>query len=183
MRNPVRPGPPKGPASKLEMFLGHYAGHIIAATIITVAVSDALKQPRGITGNLLSLPSAVAIMAVWCDFRQHTWRLCERCARSTPLDGHAAARRWRLALRLTHSKARFALVACLAALITWHSIAGKHVPWWYWMLDVIVFAVMAASYAAARLHNQLQPWCPQCNWGDGGDEEVSPDVPAPTVSA
>ena len=31
-------------------------------------------------------------------------------------------------------------------------------------------------------HRKLQPWCPYCRWDEGGDEEVSPDVPDPAMS-
>lgn len=181
MRIP-RPRPPRRPAHPLEMWAGHYSAAFMVAALAAAIVKDALKAPGGGLGEVLDAPSWIAVAAMYADMSQHSWRLCERCARATPLDGQEAARRWRLALRWTHGKGRFALAVLLALMITWHAVAGRHVPWVYWAGDAALFAAITASYIAMRQHHRLQPWCPWCNWGRGGDKEPSPDVPVPSES-
>jgi len=111
----------------------------------------------------------------------HQHRLCERCATGTPLDPQATAQRWRPAFWFEHSKWRFVptivLVTFLAA--TWE-IHGQ--PLWFYLANSVILTGIWAGYLAIWEHVRLQPWCPWCHWGDGGPEEVSPDVPVPSAS-
>ena len=45
-----------------------------------------------------------------------------------------------------------------------------------YLAEAPLYLFWAVAAAANLIHRPLEPWCPRCNWGDGGDEE---DVPAP----
>jgi len=52
-----------------------------------------------------------------------------------------------------------------------------------WVTQAYLSAGLLASGLYGRalfLHRYLQPWCPYCNWGDGGTHERSPK-PDPSI--
>lgn len=50
-------------------------------------------------------------------------------------------------------------------------------------LAMLAYPMIAFSMRATGAHRILQPWCPLCHWGDGGDEEQVPTpTPDPSIS-
>ena len=174
---------PSGESSRYDralMWAGHYFQWFMWAGISAAVLSDALGSPGGILSWVLTAPGACWMAALYADFRHHRFRLCERCAAKAPLDGGAAARKWRLALRLTHSKARFVPFAFLAAIFAADQL-GLPRQWWSYAMDAAFLLPAGVIAAMSGIHGRLQPWCPWCNWGDGGEKEPSPQ-PDPSVS-
>ncbi len=125
------------------------------------------------------LAVVVTVLALFAD-HYHQVRLCPRCAPATPVDGAAAARRHRRALRCHHwASDGFAYpLVLVAAAVAYFGLGAPH-----WATFSPVYALWAAVAYANLRHRPLQPWCPQClrgGWGDPDDEEdpVPPPVPA-----
>lgn len=128
-------------------------------------------------------------------------RICERCADDVPLDGAAAAEKNRMSLWLVHRISTpldgflqhianhpiliaVASVAVVFAL-DWIGalsiiVAGIRVVW----LPLFVATILFLMYGmrAGQRHDSLQPWCPWCRSGGGGDDETVPE-PRPTTGA
>jgi hypothetical protein len=162
------------------MWLGHYSIYLMVAALaaqVGAIASGGLILP-GVISALLWLTWLASIAA---DGGYHQSRLCERCIAATPLDPQVAVNRWRPALRWAHRPGRKFLVL-LGAVIAMNWIVYLHLAWWVWILIALAVAGYASFFVSEYQHRKLYPWCPYCRWDDGGDEEVSPDVPAPTVS-
>jgi hypothetical protein len=164
------------------MLVGHYSWVLLVTLVALTAAADATNRGVG----WLDLVTVIAWGTWWVslllvDKRYHAPRLCERCIAATPLDPQASVDRWLRFLRMEHETGRWFLVmAAVFGLDVWVD------SWHHWLGDVTDFmlmAVLATVYAAEYIHRRLYPWCPFCHWGDGGDHEAAPDVPAPTVSA
>jgi hypothetical protein len=52
------------------------------------------------------------------------------------------------------------------------------------LMETIPFGILLGMNAALAyvmsIHRPLQPWCPQCHWDDGGDEEPAPEPVPPS---
>jgi hypothetical protein len=165
------------------MWLGHYATHLLLAAVAASVADDAMGQPGGVVQWAAVAAWTVWIAAFLVDGGFHRERLCERCVAASPLDPQAAVDRWRRALRLHHARA--VMVAVLAGVVGWNLASGalfRHPPAWALAVSALASVTLGASYAVSWQHRRLYPWCPFCRWGEGGAEEVSPDVPAPAVT-
>jgi hypothetical protein len=174
--------PMPGHERRQVMWFGHYSLYAIATVIIGLIVLGIFGRPHG----WLTLANVVLTIA-WLFILlvagpHHNRRLCERCAQATPLDPEAAARRWHLAFMVTHSKVvKFIpLMLVLAVIVVTHGVKGQ--PLWEYLLNSAILIPVFLVYLTAWQHTRLQPWCPFCQWGQGGDHEDAPDVPAPTAS-
>lgn len=165
------------------MWLGHYSTLLLLAAVVSSVADDATGQQQGIVEWI-----AVGVWSLWtaamlADRGVHQERLCERCVAASPLDPQAAVDRWKRVLRLHH--ARGAMLALLGAVIGWDLTAGAlfhHPPVWALAISALASVALGMTYAVTWQHRRLYPWCPFCRWGEGGAEEVSPDVPAPAVT-
>ena len=72
----------------------------------------------------------------------------------------------------------------LGGVVAWDILGTlfRHPPAWALALSALGSVALGLTYVVTWQHRRLYPWCPFCRWGDGGAEEVSPDVPAPAVS-
>ncbi len=168
---------------KAAMWLGHYSTLFLLAAVAASVADDAMGQPGGPVDWALSALWLVWIAALMTDMGRHREHLCERCIAATPLDPQAAVTRWRRVLRLHHE--RRAMIALFGGVLAWDFASGalfKHPPAWVLTVNALVSVIIGASYVVTWKHRQLYPWCPFCRWGDGGEHEVSPDVPAPAAS-
>lgn len=113
----------------------------------------------------------------------HEVKLCEPCAAKTPLDGHGAAVKRARTLRTVHWTAapvggrRFSvprgLLLYVALLASGFVLPSG--PWWGVGDSAVIDGVFYGWIVAWRVHQRLQPWCRQCHWGDGGEEEFVPE--------
>jgi len=168
---------------RLLMTAGHYGAWLIAGLIpVTIATSNKgiYDGPAGIAGTIL----VTLLLGSWlAGTAQHTRSLCGRCAASTPLDPQAAVRRWRPVLKIMHSRR----AACLSVTVAGLLIGSAFLPGGQTASPAIIMACSGIAGAtwlqiASTRHQRLQPWCPWCHWDDGGDEEVTPEVPDPAMS-
>lgn len=117
----------------------------------------------------------------------HEVKLCEPCQTKMPLDpaGHAVKRA--KMLRAVHwlwvpvggrrfSMSRGLLLYLLLFVVGFVLPSG---PWWQIGNSAVADGFFYGMIIMSRGHQRLQPWCPQCRWGDGGEEEISPE-PAPS---
>lgn len=155
--------------------LGHHANEVLIASIVA-SVALGLKPLPG----LLQLTVPIAVFAVivlsWILMRQHDRRLCDLCLLSMPLNPseHAARYGRRFWMAHTGSEPRF-LVPYLVVLIgsNFATSTPGRLCWAAVQLSM-VYLIMAYS-----THRRLQPWCPWCSEGGGGDhvEDLPPVLP------
>jgi hypothetical protein len=167
---------------RAAMWLGHYSTVLLLAAVATSVADDATGQSQGALEWVTSAVWLAWIAAFMTDVGRHQERLCERCIAASPLDPQAAVTRWRRVLRLHH--ARRAMLALLGGIIAWDVVNGlfRHPPAWALALDALTAVVLGASYVVTWQHRRLYPWCPFCRWDEGGEHEVSPDVPSPATA-
>jgi hypothetical protein len=164
------------------MWLGHYTPGLLITSIGVTVIAAATGDQLGVAGDVAVVVWIIAAFSLFIGGHYHDSRLCGRCVAAAPLDPQAAIERWRPALWWAH-KTLWMSLATFAA-VGWFIWLGQyhHVPWWAWIPTVPAALVYAGVFISARQHSRLYPWCPWCHWNDGGDEEIAPDVPAPTVS-
>jgi hypothetical protein len=146
--------------------IGHYASEMLIASILG-AILIGLYPPPGVFA--LSVPIALFSFVIFSFLmmRQHARRLCETCMSSMPLNAAEQANRYRLRLRLAHAggEPRF-FIPYLIVLIGSSfemNLIGRY-PWAAIQLTMI-YLIMAQS-----THRRLQPWCPECQGGGGGED-------------
>ncbi|MFF4924321.1 hypothetical protein ACFY4B_27365 [Kitasatospora sp. NPDC001261] len=123
------------------------------------------------TGALYLLLAAGYLAVRSAEF-WHRRELCEWCIAAVPLDAAAAAERRRHVLRPVHhwrlNIAADVVLLLLLFVLPLGSTAGSVAQSAGW--------VMLGYFAVARIqHNQLQPWCPWCQDGNGWEEDLYDD--------
>ena len=179
----VQDKPERGDSRTL-MWLGHHSIHIMLV-YAPLAVAANLAQ----WAVFVALPAAAAVAAVaWlvslmAQGNYHDERLCEKCIHATPLDTQKAVSRWKPALKISHMHkvglVFFLLVSVFFVISIFYS--PKPTPWWIIVINLATIAGIVVYFGAQHVHRKLYPWCPYCHWGDGGDEEISPDLPVGTL--
>lgn len=168
--------------SRVMMWLGHYSDYLfLPVVVVSIATSPLPAGPW----TWASLPLWIAwIFSLVVGGSYHSVRLCERCIASSPLDPQAAVERWRPALHWEHDRQlKIAMMLTVLAWIIGSNLAWKYPqPWWVYVLSALAMLALAGGYVATYQHRRLYPWCPWCHWDGGGEEEISPDVPAPAMS-
>ncbi len=156
---------------------GHHAPQLLNLAI----AASILLGVRGSAPSALSLIGSVALLAfvvlTWLMMRQHDRRLCEPCARSIPLNASEQAARYRRRFATTHAGSDLKLVALyLAVLVASNLLLTIPHGRWVWAAIQASMMYLITSYAT---HRRLQPWCPWCSDGGGGDgrDDVTPDLP------
>ncbi len=155
--------------------LGHHATAILIAAILAVIAMGFFPLP-----GLFSFTMPIALLAVvlfsWFLMRQHDRRLCEQCVMSMPLNPAEKATRLKRRFWMAHtgSEPRF-LIPYLVVLISSNfatSTIGR-IGWGLMQLSM-VYLIMSNS-----THRRLQPWCPWCSDGGGGEEvkDTPPVIP------
>jgi len=164
------------------MWLGHYSLQLLWLAVAVTVADDATGQ----TSSVLEWAGVAAftlwIVASMADGGVHRERLCERCVAATPLDPQASVGRWRRALRLHHSRKATGVMCGAVLAVSIAADSFRHKPAWALAASALVWVALGALNVIPLQHRRLYPWCPFCHWGDGGEGEVSPDVPAPAMS-
>jgi hypothetical protein len=117
----------------------------------------------------------------------HDRSLCLLDVQQAPLlDPQGAATRYRRRLRLRHSRRAMVLSLVPMLWVILQPSLGPFLPSWARLALIPVAGAIIAwtiylSVVCVSTHRRLEPWCPYCHWGDGGDEEVAPQPdPAPS---
>lgn len=145
--------------------LGHNASAMLIIAIGAVIVVGLHPLP-GIFGLTGALALIVVVLMSWLAMRRHDRRLCEQCVAAMPLNPSEQAARYRRRFWTAHSfsEPRY-LVPYLVVLIGSNfatSPAGR-IGW------AIVQSSMLYLIMSQATHRRLQPWCPWCRDGGGGE--------------
>jgi hypothetical protein len=160
---------------RLSLALGHHAGRMLAAAIVgVVAIQFVPIDP--VSGLGVSIVLFAFVLLCWLLLREHDRRLCEQCVREMPLNPADEAKRLHRRFWMAHtgSEPRF-LVPYLIVLISSNfatSTIGR-AGWAAIQLSMIYLIMSQAT------HRKLQPWCPWCSPGGGGEEaeDLPPVLP------
>jgi len=168
-----------------KAWIGHYWMQLLIAYGIALAPLAFLHDSWSLraTNCVVVIPAIMLFMHGMA----HEVKLCEPCQAKMPLDPAAHAVKRARMLRAIHwlstpvggrrrsvSRGLLLFIALLAVGILlpsgpWGSLGDSA------MIDGFFYSWILMS----RGHQRLQPWCPQCRWGDGGEKEPSPE-PAPS---
>jgi hypothetical protein len=161
--------------SRAADVLGHHANEILIASIVAVVIVG-LQPPPGAFAFTVPIALFAVVLLSWVLMRQHDRRLCEQCLLSMPLNPSEKALRLKRRFWMAHtgSEPRF-LIPYLVVLISSNfatSMVGRIA--WALIQMSMVYLIMSQS-----THRRLQPWCPWCSDGGGGQEvdETPPVVP------
>jgi hypothetical protein len=170
--------------------IGHYGHRVLAGILLLTAAMNLAGVDLGWAATVVLLPAMAAAIV---GQRIHDGRLCERCVTTMPLNGAERAERRRRILRTVHTTSepiRLAgrpivpplalyMLGGLAAVAVIVEAAGLerggHAA--LALVAALFYVPLAGLMLAISLHARLQPWCPYCRWGGGGDgpHEVAPD--------
>lgn len=162
-------------AERVVQRLGHHASEVLIVAIAGVILIGLHPLPGTF---VLTVPLAliVVVLVSWVAMRRHDRRLCEQCVRAMPLNPSAEAARFRRRFWLAHSlsEPRY-LVPYLVVLIgsNFATSATGRIAW------ALIQSSMLYLIVASVTHRRLQPWCPWCSDGGGGEhvEDTPPVLP------
>ena len=152
---------------------GHYAPQLLSVSILG-AIALGIRPMAATPLTALVTVSLLAFVVVtWLQLRRHDRRLCETCVMSMPLNAAENAAKYQRRFWLAHAGNRpRVVIPYLIVLIGSNfllSPAGRVV----WAVVQLSMIYLIMAYAS---HRKLQPWCPWCS-GGGGGEDVDVDVP------
>lgn len=154
---------------------GHFAPELLMVSILGVIAVGIHPLPGALTytGPLALM---TFVLASWLLMRRHDRRLCELCAASMPLNPSALAVRYQRRFWTAHTGSqRQYLLPYLVVLIGSNfapGLVGR--IFWAAMQSTMIYLILSYS-----THRRLQPWCPWCSDGGGGDEREDPVTPDP----
>lgn len=169
--------------SKVLRYLGHYNILVLTTVMLLTASDDATNQRNQLLNWSDNVGWILWVTAVVVNHVYHEEHLCEWCVASSPLNPQAAVNRWLLALRLHHAiKLK---ITMLISYVVWalviHNVYHTQ-PAWVNYTNAALCVLILIVYLPTWQHHRLYPWCPWCHWRGGGDHEISPEVPTPTMS-
>jgi hypothetical protein len=127
---------------------------------------------------MFAVPAAVFAFVIvsWLLMRQHDRRLCEQCVGHMVLNPAQLAKRQHLRLLVAHVGSQPRYVIPYFALLIGSNFVPGTVGRAVWALVTLslIYPVLAQT-----AHRRLQPWCPRCSEGGGGQEvdELPPVLP------
>jgi hypothetical protein len=160
---------------RLSATLGHHAVNMLVASIFAVVALQLVPLPM-VTAMAVSITLFAFVLLCWLLMREHDRRLCEHCVLAMPLNPSERAKRYHRRLWMAHTglEPRF-VVPYLVVLIS-SNFATSTIGRIGWALIQLSMAYLILSQST---HRKLQPWCPWCRDGGGGEEvdETPPVVP------
>jgi hypothetical protein len=160
---------------RLAASLGHRASEMLVVSVLAVVVIQFVPIPPFVALTV-SITLFAFVLLSWLLLRDHDRRLCEQCVTSMPLNPSEQAVRYKRRFWMAHtgSEPRF-LVPYIVVLVSSNfatSPAGR-IGW------AIIQLSMVYLILAQGTHRRLQPWCPWCSDGGGGEEidETPPVLP------
>lgn len=151
--------------------------HWTPALYVTVAVLSLVRMQLDLNTwlDLATFGAPLMVLFLFTDVvhQWHVYALCPVCARKVPLDPPVKIAEKRRRLRSLHWLADRPKIVKYAQ---WFMLALCLVPWGVGRVAwIALMGVFATLVYLENVHRPLQPWCPQCHWDDGGDEEFVPD--------
>ena len=161
--------------SRLAEVWGHYGSEALITSIFA-SILIALYPPRGVLALTVTLALVGFVIASWRIMRQHDRKLCEMCMSAMPLNPakEAERRKRRFWAAHTGSEPRF-LFPYMAVIIgsTFAFSTIGPIPW------ALIQSSMIYLILSQSTHRRLQPWCPWCSQGGGGQDVETPDPVIP----
>ncbi|MCW2538790.1 MAG: hypothetical protein JWN95_515 [Frankiales bacterium] len=156
---------------------GHWAPQLLNVAIV-VSIGLGLRQsPPSALIMLVTIGLLAFVLVTWLLMRQHDRKLCESCAAGIPLNASEQAQRYGRRFRIAHLGTNIPVVATYLIVLI-----GSN-----WLLTVpngrFVWAAIQSSMiyliTSHATHRRLQPWCPVCARGGGGEEPFVPEPDSP----
>jgi hypothetical protein len=165
--------PARGLLARLAARLGHHATGLLVASIAGAIVLG-LHPLSGILEFTVPAALFAFVIASWLMMRNHDRRLCEPCMAAMPLNPSQQAVKYKRRFWMAHagSEPRF-LIPYVAVLVGSNFFTGTigRIAWAVIQMSMVYLILSQSS------HRRLQPWCPWCRGGGGGEEvDVTPPV-------
>jgi hypothetical protein len=167
--------------NRAAMWSGHYVLQIIAVCLVLSVIAGVAADLGVLTGWPAEASDLVTFVpmvyaALNRNFHERNAVLCNRHFHETPDDPAEAVRQARWALRMTHKINRPWLVVPLVivALLVQDLLKRVlHQPALVSSLPVgVAFIGMSGMCWVGSVHERLQPWCPFCRRGGGGEDRT-----------
>lgn len=163
------------------MFKHRHYGRIVMIWAMLAGIPIIWMDLGGWPGKILSYAQLMVMTGgMLMSMRHRTAGLCEKCIEHMPLDGAEQAQKRQGALKTMHvlwqgrgqNMVWFLIGVVLLATAGAFAPAGvlRH------MADSVMMLPLVALFIGYHVHERLQPWCPFCHWGNGGEEEPSPEI-------
>ena len=160
--------------------VGHFAPQLLIAMILLAVLIGVHPIGDPTSPAVLALPVLVMFMVLgtWALMRQHDRRLCEHCIASMPLNPSESAARYGRRFWTAHAGSNPRIMLPYLVILLGSNFLVPLYPTplarGVWAAIQLSMIYLIKSYAT---HRRLQPWCPQCQGGDGRseDDEVIPD--------
>ena len=157
---------------------GHWGAAWLVACVVALIGLATDPFGRGSIGAIVA-PIVLfgCVVAGWLAMRRHDRALCEACVRVMPLNASEVAARYKRQFAVVHAGSnRLLVIAYLAVLVGSDLVLLRHGAaaraCWMVIQSSMVYLVLAYSS-----HRRFQPWCPQCQGGDGDKErDPAPDL-------
>ena len=160
--------------------IGHHGAQVLIGSIVALIAVVVFPLPSD-NPAALGVPLllfAVVLMA-WALMRRHDRSMCELCLRTMPLDAAAAAQRKQRRLAVVHlGENRRVVAAYMVVLLGSNGLLFLQSTPARLVWAVVQFS-MVYLLLAQSTHRTLQPWCPWCSDGGGGDDVVDTPEPSP----
>jgi hypothetical protein len=154
---------------------GHYGSEALIASIFA-SIMVALYPPPGLAGITVPVALLGFVLASWLIMRRHDRKLCEMCMSAMPLNPAKEAERVKRRFWMAHTGSEPRFLVPYMAVIIGSSLAFStigRIPW------AIIQSTMIYLVLSQSTHRRLQPWCPWCSDGGGGQEVETPDPVIP----
>jgi hypothetical protein len=161
---------------RAAVVLGHHATQLLIGSIVAVVLLPWVPLPDVF---MFTLPLALFgfVILSYVLMRQHDRRLCEACMLSMPLNAAERASAYKLRFWMAHnlSDVKF-MVPYMVVLISSNFATNTTIGRWCWAIIQLSMIYLILSYST---HRKLQPWCPWCRDGGGGEhvEDLPPVLP------
>jgi len=152
--------------------LGHHAPEILIASIVAVVLLG-LKPLPGMLQFTAYAATFGSVITTWLLMRQHDRRLCEQCMLSMPLNPAETAARLRRRFWMAHTGSEPRFLIPYSVVLLSSNFATSTIGRGAWAVIQLTIVYLVLAY---QTHRRLQPWCPWCSEGGGGDhvEDVPP---------
>jgi hypothetical protein len=116
------------------------------------------------------------VLLSWLSMRAHDRRLCEQCAAEMPLNPAARATKLHRRFWMAHTGAEPRFLIPYVVVLIGSNFATSTIGRVGWALMQLSMIYLILSQST---HRKLQPWCPWCRDGGGGEdvEEKPPVLP------
>jgi hypothetical protein len=160
--------------------IGHHGGHILMVSILAAVAVVVFPLPADSVASFgVPMVLFAVVIGAWLLMRRHDRSLCERCLHTMPLDAAATAQRRHRRFAVVHlGENRRVVIGYMVLLLGSNALlflgSTPARLLWAGIQCSMVYLVLAHS-----THRSLQPWCPWCSDGGGGEDVVDTPDPLP----